>query len=88
MKAYYQYLNTPVGCIETPHVSYLYDSQPLPNAPNSNSIAEVVDNAVRALRINRNSYCLLWSNAAKYIVALGAILRSLHPKLFCVTCVA
>ena len=33
-----QYLNILVGSLETPHVSYLYDCQPLKSAPNSNII--------------------------------------------------
>ena len=32
------YLNILVGSLETPHVSYLYDCQPLKCAPNSNII--------------------------------------------------
>ena len=81
-----RYLNILVGSLETPHVSYLYDYQPLPCMPNSNSIAQAVDNAVRSLGIRRNSLCLLSCGAAKYMVS--AMLKALHPKLFYVTCVA
>ena len=49
-----QYLNILVGNLETPHVSYLYDCQPLKCAPNSNIIAQAVDDAVRNLGINRS----------------------------------
>ena len=38
--------------------------------------------------MNKNSFSLLLSNAAKYMVAAGAILKSLHPKLFHLTYVA
>ena len=48
-----QYLNILVGSLETPHVSYLYDCQPLKCAPNSNIIAQAVDDAVRNLGINK-----------------------------------
>ena len=41
-----QYLKILVGNLETPHVRYLYDCQPLPSAPNSNSVAQAVDDAV------------------------------------------
>ena len=41
-----QYLNILVGSYETPHVSYLYDCQPLKCAPNSNTIAQAVDDAM------------------------------------------
>ena len=82
------YLNILVGSLETPHVSYLYECQPLKCAPNSNIIAQAVDDAVRNLGINRSCFCLLLSDAAKYMIAAGITLKSLYPKLFQVTCVA
>ena len=51
-----QYLNILVGSLETPHVSYLYDCQPLKCAPNSNIIAQAVDDTVRNLGMNRNFF--------------------------------
>ena len=83
-----QYLNILVGSFETPHVSYLFDCQPLKCASNSNIIAQAVDDAVRNLGINRSFFCPLLSDAAKYMIAAGIKLKSLYPKLFHVTCVA
>ena len=83
-----QYLKILVGSLETPHISYLYDCQPLKCAPNSNIIAQAVDDAVRNLGINKSFFCLLLSDAAKYVIAAGITLKSLYPKLFHVTCVA
>ena len=77
-----------MGSLETPHVSYLYDCEPLICAPNSNIIAQAVDDAVRNLEINRSFFFLLMSDAAKYMIAAGITLKSLYPKLFHVTCVA
>ena len=77
-----QYLNNLMGSLETPHVSYLYDCQPLKCAPNSNIIAQAIDDAVRNLGINRSFFCLLLSDAAKYMIAAGIALKSLSPKLF------
>ena len=74
--------------LETPHVSYLYDCQPLKCASNSNIIAQAVDDAVRNLEINRSFFSLLLFDAAKYMIAAGITLKSLYPKLFHVTCVA
>ena len=82
-----QYLKILVRSLETPHVSYLYDCQPLKCAPNSNIIAQAVNDAVRNLGIKK-SFCLLLSDAAKYMIAVGITLKSLYPKLFLVTCVA
>ena len=83
-----QYLNILMGSLETSHVSYLYDCHPLKCAPNSNIIAQAVDDAVRNLGINRSFFCLLLCDAAKYMIATGITLKSLYPKLYHVTCVA
>ena len=77
-----------MGSLETPHVSYLYDCQPLKCVSNCNIIAQAVDDVVRNLGINRSFFCLLQSDAAKYMIAAGITLKSLYPKLFHVTCVA
>ena len=83
-----QYLNILVGSLKIPLLSYLYDCQPLKCAPNSNIIAHTVDDAVRNVGSNRSFFCLLLSNAAKYVIAAGTTLKPLYPKLFHVTCVA
>ena len=83
-----QYLNILVGSLETPNVSYLYDCQPLKCASNSNIIAQAVDDTVRNLETNRDFFCLLLSDAAKYMIAAGITPKSVHPKLFHVMCEA
>ena len=82
-----QYLNILAGSLETPHVSYLYDCQPLKCAPNSTIIAQAADDAIRNLGTN-SFFRLLLSDAAKYMTAAGVTLKSLYPKLSHVTCVA
>ena len=74
-----QYLNILVGSLETPHISYLYDCQPLKCAPYSNIIAQALDDAIRNLGINRSFFCLLLSDAAKYtrMIAAGITVNSL-----------
>ena len=64
-----QYLHILVGTLEMPHVSYLYDCQPSPCSPNGDSIVQAIDDAIRSLGVNRNSFCLLLSDAARYMVA-------------------
>ena len=76
-----------MGSPETPHVSYLYDCQPLKCALNSNIIAQAVDDAVRNLEINKSFFCLLLSDAAKYMIVAGITPKSPYSKLFHVTCV-
>ena len=82
-----QYLNILVGSLETSHVSYLYECQPL-KCSNSNIIAQAVNDAVRNLEINKSFFRLLLSDATKYMIAAGITLKSLHPKLFHMMCVA
>ena len=60
-----QYLNIFWESLKTPHVSYLYDCQPLICASNSNVIAQAVDDAVRNFGINKAffaCYCLMSQN--------------------------
>ena len=76
-----------MGSLETPHVSYLYDCQPLKCARHSSIIAQAIDNTVRNLGINRSFFCLLLFDAANYMIAAGITLKSLYPKLFHVTCI-
>ena len=38
--------------------------------------------------MNRSFYCVLLSDAGKYMIAADISLKSLYPKLFHVTCVA
>ena len=72
-----QYLILLVESLETTNVSYLYDCTPLPGALNGNSIAQAVNNAVTFIRNKKNSFCFLLSDAAKYMLAAGTILKSL-----------
>ena len=66
-----------VGSLETSQINFLYNRQPLPCATNSNSIAQAVGDGVEFLGINKNAFCLLLSDAAKYMVA-GGILKPLY----------
>jgi len=83
-----QYLHIQVGTLEMPHVSYLYDCQPSLCSPNGDSIVQAIDDAIRSLGVNRNSFCLLLSDATRYMVVACNVLKSVYPKLFHVTCVA
>ena len=77
-----------MGNLETPHISYLYNCQPLKCAPDGNIIAQAANDAVRNLGINRSFFCLLLSDATKHIIAAGLTLKSVYSKLFHVTCIA
>ena len=72
-----QQLNIFVGSLETSHVSNLYDYQPLPCVPYSNSIAQAGEDVARSFGINKNSFCPLLFDVAKYMVAEGTAVKSL-----------
>ena len=40
------------------------------------------------MNVARNDFCLLLSDAARYMVAAGSTLKNMYPQLFHVTCVA
>ena len=58
-----QYFNILVGSLETALVSYLHGYQPLPCAPMATTFAQAVNDAVRSLGINKNTFFLLLSDA-------------------------
>ena len=60
-----KYLNILVGGLDILYVSYLYVWQPLIYTPNSSSIAQAVDDAIKSLGIKKNSFCQVLSDAAK-----------------------
>ena len=83
-------VGTLVGTLETPNISFLYNCQPLSCSPNADSIVLAIDDAVRSLGTNRNSFGLLLPDTARYLVGGGRRHKSkiLVPKLLHVTCIA
>ena len=69
------HLNIPVGNLETPDVSQFYNCQSPAFVVNSKSNAQVVGDAVTSLGINKNCFCFLLCDAAKYMMVAGAILK-------------
>ena len=77
-----QYLIILMGSLETPHVSYLHECQLL-------NVLLIATSLLKQLTMLLEIFfCLLLSDAAKYMIAAGVTLKSLYPKLFHVTCVA
>ena len=54
----------------------------------SNIVARKIDDAVHSLGVARENFCLLLTDAARYITAAGVLLKKLYPRLFQVTCMA
>jgi hypothetical protein len=83
-----QYLNILVGLLNQPQVTFMFDCQFLQCSANGQLICRVVDDAIRSLGIDRKDFCLLLSDAARYMQAAGKTLKQLYPRLFHVTCMA
>ena len=83
-----KYLNILVGKLSDPTNTYLLTSEALDGAPNSDTVLRLVDDAIISLQCTRDQFCLLLTDAAKYMVAVANNLRNLYPMLFHVTCLA
>ena len=83
-----KYLNVLVGLLDEPDKTYLIACKVLPKSPTAQSICQEIDDCLRFLDVIRNSFCLLLSDAARYMQATGKMLKNMYPQLFHVTCVA
>ena len=82
------YLNVLVGLLDEPDKTYLIACKVLPKSPTAQSICQEIDDCVRFLDVTRNNFCLLLSDAARYMQAAGKTLKNMYLQLFHVTCVA
>ena len=83
-----KYLNVHVGLLNEPDKTYLIACKVLPKSPTAQSICQEIDDCLRFLDVTRNNFCLLLSDAARYMQAAGKTLKNMYPQLFHVTCVA
>ena len=83
-----KYLNILVGLLDKPEQTYLIACKVLPGPPTAQSICQEIDDLLQFLNVARNDFCLLLSDAARYMEAAGHTLKSLYSQLFHVTCVA
>ena len=83
-----KYLNVLVGLLDEPDKTYLIAGKVLPKSPTAQSVCQELDDCLRFLDVIRNSFCLLLSDAARYMQATGKTLKNMYPQLFHVTCVA
>ena len=83
-----KYLNVLVGLLDELDKTYLIACKVLPKSPTAKSICQEIDDCLRFLDVTRNNFCLLLSDAARYMQAAGKTLKNMYPQLFHVTCVA
>jgi hypothetical protein len=83
-----KYVNVLVGVLKTPDKTFLHSVVHLGGNINNQRVCQIVDDTLRDLSIERNNFLLLITDAARYMMLAGRILKSLYSKLFHVTCVA
>ena len=83
-----KYLNILVGLLDEPDTTYLIACKVLPKSSYAQSICQEIDDCLRFLDVTRNNFCLLLSDAARYMQVAGKTLKNMYPQLFHVTCIA
>ncbi len=82
-----KYINVLAGDIEVPEKTYLVECCVTETA-NQTIICTKIDDSLRKLKVKRENFSLLLSDAASYMTACTATLKVLYPNLFHVTCLA
>ena len=83
-----KYFNILVGDLSIPSKAWLLDCVPLDSRANNQTVCQLVDNALRDLSIPRNDFYLFITDAARYMKLAGSVLKTLHPNMFHITCLA
>ena len=83
-----KYINSLIGSIDNPQVTYLVRCMPIRNSPNTSTICQVVDDVLKEHCVERHNFLLLLCDAARYMVSAGNDLKLLYSKLFTVICIA
>ena len=82
-----QFLNILVGKLAAPEKTLLFNCKTLSQSVDSNIVTREIDDAVHSLAFARENFCLLLTDAARYMTAAGILLKKLYPRLFQVTCI-
>lgn len=82
-----KYFNVLVGDTAAPEQTYLVECS-IVEAVNQQVVTQKIDDVLKRLKIERNNFVLLLSDAASYMTACKQALQLLYPRLFHVTCTA
>ena len=83
-----QLLNILVGKLTAPEKTLLFNCKTLLQSVDSNIVTREIDDAVHSLGVAPENFCLLLTDAARYMTAAGTLFKKLNPRLFQVTCMA
>ena len=83
-----KYVNVLAGLMEEPNKTHLFACNPLSGNPNSSNICTIVDDCLKEMGITHEMFLLLLSDAAKYMLKAGNILKIMYQRLLHVSCTA
>ena len=81
-----KYLNILIGILKEPINTYLIKCIVLNKSPNAQTIVHKIDDTLKEFGVERENFCLLLSDAARYMISAANSLKILYPNLFQVTC--
>ena len=84
----FKYVNTLVGDVEQPEITYLLHCKILNASPNQQIVVHAVDDAICTLQTDKDNFVLLLTDASRYLTAAGRVVKQTYPRLFYITCVA
>lgn len=82
------YSHTLIGTVNNASQTYLVECEPLHQSLNAAKVCQMIDSTIKFFEIKRENFCLLLSDAARYMVSAGESLKIFYPDLFHVTCIA
>ena len=71
-----------VGKIISPETTFVLSCKPLSKSADSDIVTREIDDAVHCLGIARDKFCLLLSDAARYMTTAGNLLKKIVPEAF------
>ena len=74
-----QFLNILVGKLTALEKTLLFNCKTLSQSVDSNIATRKIDDAVHSLGVARENFCLLLTDAARYITAAGVLLKNYIP---------
>ena len=83
-----KYVNTLVGDVEQPEITYLLHCKILDASPNQQTVVNAINDAVCTLQTDRVNFALLLTDAARCMTAADCVVKQTYPRLFHITSVA
>lgn len=78
-------INVLAGDLKEPNISYFIETREEIKVT-AQTITHIIDDIIKKLKINRENFLLLLSDAARYMSSAGKTLKVLYPSLQHVTC--